>query len=120
VERSEGLSPVFASLTRLEPAALDTLAFLLYTPAAEIAKVFSAGPQPTVETNRQERQDAKGEGEMTKCEQRRRQDPDPENLQSAICSLQSPLDLVLGFLGHHFDPLVLNSFRWHAGLERNV
>jgi hypothetical protein len=29
------------------------------------------------------------------------------------------LDLVLGFLGHHFDPLVLNSFRWHAGLERN-
>jgi recombinational DNA repair protein (RecF pathway) len=106
--------------TRLDPAGLDTLAFLLYTPAAEIAHVFSVCPQPAIETNHQERQDAKGEGEMTKCEQRRRQDPDPENLQSAICSLQSPLDLVLGFLGHHFDPLVLNSFRWHAGLERNV
>ncbi len=118
-------------MTRLEPTALDTLAFLLYTPAAEIAQVFSAGPQPAVETNRQERQDAKGEGEMTRCKQGRRQDSGPENLQSpplassanlqsATCNLQSPLDLVLGFLGHHFDPLVLNSFRWHARLERNV
>jgi len=49
---------------------------------------------------------------MTKYEQERRQGAGPDNLQS-------PLDLVLGFLGHHFDPLVLNSFRWHAGLERN-
>jgi hypothetical protein len=23
--------------------------------------------------------------------------------------------LVLDFLSHHFDPLVLNSFRWRAG-----
>jgi DNA repair protein RecO (recombination protein O) len=69
---------------RLDAASLDTLCFLLYTPASEIAQVCSTA-----------------------------------NLQSAICNLQSPLDLVLGFLGHHFDPLVLNSFRWHAGLERN-
>jgi DNA repair protein RecO (recombination protein O) len=40
-------------------------------------------------------------------------------LLSPPSSLLSPLDLVLSFLGHHFDPLVLNSFRWHAGLERN-
>lgn len=105
VKRSEELSPVFPSLTRLEPAALDTLAFLLYTPAAEIAHVFSVGPQPAAETNRQERQP--------------RQDPGPASLQSAIGDRQSPLDLVLDFLGHHFDPLVLNSFRWHARLERN-
>ena len=74
--------------TRLDPASLDTLAFLLYTPASEIASlVQSAGSQFLV--------------------------PGP----------QSPiplLELVLGFLGHHFDPLVLNSFHWHAGLERNV
>jgi len=28
-----------------------------------------------------------------------------------------PLPLVLSFLGHHFDPLVLHSFRWPAGLS---
>jgi DNA repair protein RecO (recombination protein O) len=68
--------------TRLDPASLDTLAFLLYTPASEIASVLpSLTPNP--------------------------QSPTPL------------LDLVLGFLGHHFDPLVLNSFHWHAGLERN-
>ena len=87
---------------RLDPAGLDTLSFLLYTPASEIARVFSAGPQPSTANP---------------------QSPSPDsssaNLQSTICNLQSPLDLVLGFLGHHFDPLVLNSFRWHAGLERN-
>jgi len=110
-ERSEGLFPVFPSLMRLTPADLDTLSFLLYTPASEIAQVFSAGPQPANVINRQ--------------------DPKPDNLQSppppssatlqsAVCNLKSPLDLVLGFLGHHFDPLVLNSFRWHARLERNV
>jgi DNA repair protein RecO (recombination protein O) len=58
---------------RLDPADLQTLAFLLYTPASEIA---SLSPR-----------------------------------------LLPPLDLVLGFLGHHFDPLVLNSFRWHAGRD---
>jgi DNA repair protein RecO (recombination protein O) len=87
VERSEVLPPVFASLIRLEPAALDTLAFLLYTPAAEIASLVQS-----------------------------------TGSQSLVPSPQPPiplLDLVLGFLGHHFDPLVLNSFRWHAGLERN-
>jgi recombinational DNA repair protein (RecF pathway) len=77
------------SLTRLDAASLDTLAFLLYTPASEIASLAtSLVPRP----------------------------PPP------IPTLDSPiplLDLVLGFLGHHFDPLVLNSFRWHAGLERN-
>ena len=68
---------------RLDSASLDTLSFLLYTPAAEIASLF---PSLT---------------------------PDPRP--------PTPLlDLVLGFLGHHFDPLVLNSFRWHAGLERNI
>jgi len=80
-ERSEGLSPVFSSLIRLDPASLDTLSFLLYTPASDIASLvpsLTAGPQSPVPL----------------------------------------LDLVLGFLGHHFDPLVLNSFRWHAGLER--
>ncbi len=92
--------------TRLEPAGLDALAFLLYTPAAEIARVLANSPQPALETDRRERQG--------------RHDSGPDNLQSAICNLQSPLDLVLGFLGHHFDPLVLNSFRWHAGLERNT
>ena len=85
--------------TRLDSASLDTLAFLLYTPASEIASVFSVSPQPAIEVNRQERQGC--------------QDSGPQNLQS-------PLDLVLGFLGHHFDPLVLNSFRWHARLERNL
>ena len=68
--------------TRLDPASLDTLAFLLYTSASDIASIV---PSPA---------------------------PDP----------QSPtplLELVLGFLGHHFDPLVLNSFHWHARLERN-
>ncbi len=75
-------------MTRLEPAALDTLAFLLYTPAAEIASLVQS-----------------------------------TGSQSLVPSPQPPiplLDLVLGFLGHHFDPLVLNSFRWHAGLERNA
>jgi len=106
---------------RLDSASLDMLCFLLYTPASEIAQVCSAIPQPAIGINRQERQDAKEKGEMAKCEQGRqgRQGSGPDNLQSAICNLQSPLDLVLGFLGHHFDPLVLNSFRWHAGLERN-
>ena len=106
---------------RLDAASLDTLCFLLYTPASEIAQVCSAILQPAIGINRQERQDAKGKGEMAKCEQERqgRQGSGPDNLQSAICNLQSPLDLVLGFLGHHFDPLVLNSFRWHADLERN-
>jgi len=89
VERSEGLSPVFASLTRLEPASLDTLAFLLYTPASEIASLASSLV------------------------------PRPSSPMPAIDSPVPLLDLVLGFLGHHFDPLVLNSFRWHAGLERN-
>jgi len=84
VERSEGLSPVSASLTRLEPAALDTLAFLLYTPAAEIATL---APPPS---------------------------------SSLLAPPSSLLDLVLGFLGHHFDPLVLNSFHWHARLERDA
>ena len=106
-------------LTRLDAASLDALAFLLYTPASEIASIFSVRPQPAIEANRQERQDTKGKGEMAKYEQGR-QSSGPENLQPAICNLQSPLDLVLGFLGHHFDPLVLNSFRWHADLERNV
>jgi len=74
--------------TRLDAASLDTLAFLLYTPASEIASVV----------------------------------PSPGS-QSLVPSPQPPtplLDLVLGFLGHHFDPLVLNSFRWHSGLERNT
>jgi DNA repair protein RecO (recombination protein O) len=102
-EHSDGMPPVFPSLTRLDPASLDTLAFLLYTPASEIARVFSSGPEPATGDNRQGRQDS-----------------GPDNLQSAICSLQSPLELVLGFLGHHFDPLVLNSFHWHARLERNA
>jgi DNA repair protein RecO (recombination protein O) len=88
---------------RLDPAGLDTLTFLLYTPASEIVQAFPPGTGPAVGEKRQERQDS-----------------GPPNLQSAICNLQSPLDLVLGFLGHHFDPLVLNSFRWHAGLERNT
>ncbi len=73
------------SLTRLDAASLDTLAFLLYTPASEIAAVACGGGS---------------------------QLPTPD-------SPLSLLSLVLGFLGHHFDPLVLNSFRWHAGLERN-
>ena len=75
------------SLTRLDAASLDTMAFLLYTPASEIASLVpSPGSQSLV--------------------------PNPQP--------QIPLlDLVLGFLGHHFDPLVLNSFRWHADLERN-
>jgi DNA repair protein RecO (recombination protein O) len=73
--------------TRLDPASLDTLAFLLYTPASEIASLIQS-----------------------------------PGSQSLVPSPQPPtplLDLVLGFLGHHFDPLVLNSFHWHAGLERN-
>jgi DNA repair protein RecO (recombination protein O) len=69
--------------TRLDPASLDTLAFLLYTPASEIATL---APPPS---------------------------------SSLLTPRSSLLDLVLGFLGHHFDPLVLNSFHWHAGLERN-
>jgi DNA repair protein RecO (recombination protein O) len=88
-ERSEGLLPVFPTLTRLDPASLDLLCFLLYTPASDIASLAaSLVPRPS----------------------------------PLIPTLDSPLpllDLVLGFLGHHFDPLVLNSFRWHAGLERN-
>lgn len=45
--------------------------------------------------------------------------PTPSS-QSSVLTPHSPLllDLVLSFLGHHFDPLVLNSFRWHAALER--
>ncbi len=89
--------------TRLDPAGLDTLAFLLYTPASEIVQALSPGKGP-----------ATGDGREGRADSGR------QNLQSAICNLQSPLDLVLGFLGHHFDPLVLNSFRWHAGLERNA
>ena len=84
--RCAGENPVG---TRLEPADLDTLSFLLYTPASEIASL-TGSPVPR---------------------------PSPP-----IPTPDSPiplLDLVLGFLGHHFDPLVLNSFRWHAGLERN-
>ena len=75
---------------RLDSASLDTLCFLLYTPASEIASLAaSLVPRPS----------------------------------SPIPTPDSPLpllELVLGFLGHHFDPLVLNSFRWHAGLERNT
>jgi len=89
--------------TRLDPAGLDTLAFLLYTPASEIVQALSPGKGPAAGDSREGRDDSG------------RQNP-----QSAVCNLQSPLDLVLGFLGHHFDPLVLNSFRWHAGLERNA
>jgi recombinational DNA repair protein (RecF pathway) len=77
------ISDSVPGLTRLEPATLDTLAFLLYTPAAEIASADSSPLTPP-------------------------------------SSLLPPLDLVLGFLGHHFDPLVLNSFRWRAGLERDA
>jgi len=72
--------------TRLDPASLDTLAFLLYTPASEIASLVQS-----------------------------------PGSQSLVPGAQPPtplLSLVLGFLGHHFDPLVLNSFHWHAGLER--
>ena len=93
--------------TRLDPASLDILAFLLYTPASDIAGVFSASPQPATGANRQ----ASGADDV---------ESGNRGLQAAICNLESPLDLVLGFLGHHFDPLVLNSFRWHAGLERNA
>ena len=114
--------------TRLDPARLDTLAFLLYTPASEIARVFSSGPEPATGDNRQERQGRQDSGPENP------QSPPPAsysaNLQSPIYNLESPLallplpssllDLVLGFLGHHFDPLVLNSFHWHAGLERNI
>ncbi len=89
--------------TRLDPTDLDTLSFLLYTPATEIAQVCSAALQPAIGGNRQERQGRQCSG--------------PDNLQSAICNLQSALDLVLDFLGHHFDPLVLNSFHWRAGLD---
>jgi DNA repair protein RecO (recombination protein O) len=68
---------------RLAPADLDTLSFLLYTPAAEIASVVpSLAPRP---------------------------------------SPHAPiLDLVLSFLGHHFDPLVLNSFRWRTTLDKET
>jgi DNA repair protein RecO (recombination protein O) len=79
------ISDRVTSLTRLDAASLDTLAFLLYTPASEVATVACGGGN---------------------------QLPTPD-------SPISLLSLVLGFLGHHFDPLVLNSFRWHAGLERN-
>jgi len=102
--------------TRLEPAGLDTLAFLLYTPAAEIARVFSAGPQPAIDAQRRPEQAKRVEGPL-------RRDPSTSlgaTVDTVVCNLQSPLDLVLGFLGHHFDPLVLNSFHWHARLERNV
>lgn len=102
--------------TRLEPAGLDTLAFLLYTPASEIARVFSAGPQPAIDAQRRPEQAKRVEGPL-------RRDPSTSlgaTVDTVVCNLQSPLDLVLGFLGHHFDPLVLNSFHWHARLERNV
>jgi DNA repair protein RecO (recombination protein O) len=40
------------------------------------------------------------------------------NPQSPVANRQSPiLDLVLSFLSHHFDPLVLNSFRWRTNLD---
>lgn len=87
-EIGSAISDRVPSLTRLDPASLDTLAFLLYTPASDIATLV----------------------------------PSPSS-QSLVPGPQPPtplLDLVLGFLGHHFDPLVLNSFHWHAGLERNV
>ena len=43
---------------------------------------------------------------------------DSESLPTASWSLQAdPLDLVLAFISHHFDPLVLKSFRWPRGLE---
>ena len=43
---------------------------------------------------------------------------DSESLPTANWSLQAdPLDLVLAFISHHFDPLVLKSFRWPRGLE---
>ncbi|MBN2464230.1 DNA repair protein RecO [candidate division WOR-3 bacterium] len=74
--------------TRLEPAGVDALTFLLYTPASEISSILLSSCPP-----------------------------------SLVSSPESPLpilDLVLGFLGHHFDPLVLNSFRWHAGLRHNT
>ena len=75
---------------RLDSASLDTLSFLLYTPASEIASLL-----PSLS-------------------------PNPHSLVPNPHSPLPLLDLVLGFLGHHFDPLVLNSFRWHAGLERNL
>ncbi len=90
--------------TRLDTASLDTLAFLLYTPAADIAQISLPNPQPATGNSRQGRREPHGTGN--------------EDLQSAVSSPESTLDLVLGFLGHHFDPLVLHSFRWHAGLER--
>ena len=88
----------FAAMTRLDAASLDTLCFLLYTPASEIAQLSCAGPHPA--------------GPLTGL-----------LTSSPLASLQSQfpaLELVLNFLGHHFDPLVLNSFRWHAALERNT
>jgi DNA repair protein RecO (recombination protein O) len=87
--------------TRLDPASLDTLAFLLYTPASDIAGLFSVSNRSSPEHNGPE---LPVSGSCAP--------------QSAFLGPESPLDLVLGFLGHHFDPLVLNSFRWHAGLER--
>jgi DNA repair protein RecO (recombination protein O) len=75
--------------TRLGAADLDTLAFLLFTPAADIAALACS---PAVGVNR----------------------------PAAAGAPASLLALVLGFLGHHFDPLVLNSFHWHAGLEHNT
>jgi DNA repair protein RecO (recombination protein O) len=39
----------------------------------------------------------------------------PNLLPSTSCV--PPLDLVLDFLGHHFDRLVLNSFRWRTELK---
>jgi DNA repair protein RecO (recombination protein O) len=32
-------------------------------------------------------------------------------------SFPTPLPLILGFLSHHFDPLLLNSFRWPDGID---
>lgn len=42
-----------------------------------------------------------------------------EEIRAAGSSSEAPdpLPLVLSFLGHHFDPLVLHSFRWPAGLS---
>jgi recombinational DNA repair protein (RecF pathway) len=82
-------------VVRLDPASLDILSFLLYTPATEIASLDSAILHSALCTLNS-----------------------PSFLPSSLptpSSLLSPLDLVLDFLSHHFDPLVLNSFRWRAG-----
>jgi DNA repair protein RecO (recombination protein O) len=71
---------------RLDSGSVDTLAFLLYTPVADISSLL--------------------------------QSPGPQALVPAPQSPAALLALVVSFLGHHFDHLALNSFRWHDGLER--